>query len=68
MKDAKTDNQRKNEGGGGLVGDGGGGLVGDSGGGDVPQQKEGYSVQLPVRGMISGDSQDLYQPKCIFRL
>ena len=54
MKDAKTDNQRKNEGGGGLVGDGGGGLVGDSGGGDVPQQKKGYSVQLPVRGMISG--------------
>ena len=26
------------------------------GGGDVPQQKEDYSVQPPVRGMISGDS------------
>ena len=56
MKDAKTDNLRKNGGGGVLVGDGGGGLVGDGGGGDVPQQKEDYSVQLPVRGMISGDS------------
>ena len=60
LKDAKTDNLRKNGGGGVLVGDGGGG--------DVPQQKEDYSVQLPVRGMISGDSQDLYQSKCIFRL
>ena len=56
LKDAKTDNPRKNEGGGGLVGDGDGGLVGDGGGGDVPQQKEDYSVQLPVRGKISGNS------------
>ena len=45
LKDAKTDNLRKNGGGGVLVGDGGGG--------DVPQQKEDYSVQLPVRGMIT---------------
>ena len=53
LKDAKTDNLRKNGSGGGLVGDGGGVLVGDGGGGDVPQQKEDYSVQLPVRGMIT---------------
>ena len=56
LKDAKTDNLKKNGSGVVLVGDGGGGLVGDGGGGDVPQQKEDYSVQPPVRGMISGDS------------
>ena len=68
LKDAKTGNLGKNEGGGVLVEDGGGGLVGDGGDGHVPQQKEDFSVQPPVRGMICYDSQDLYQSKCIFRL
>jgi len=46
LKDAKTGNLKKK----------GSGDVGDGGGGDAPQQKEDYSVQLPVRGMIGGDS------------